>query len=1278
MKKLTQRGLSWLLILALSISLLSGLSIVVSAEPGDVYNWGVRGEIAAELSSAAKAFYSGNNTYAKLSQLPGSSDWESETAVPGSQLYIALHDLMESNHTSPTNYDELRYQYIYTDVEQGSAENTTNPISSFYSGQDLGPDWDGSTWNREHVWPQSKALTDKDAYKDELCNTDMMMIRPTASNENSSHGNKAYGESSGYYNPVNSSYDLRGDVARILLYGYVRWIDGETGSEHGTHQSRMWSVDSYDTGVMENKDILLKWMAADPVDTWEMGRNDAVQSITGTRNVFVDYPELAFLLFNEEIPSDLITPSNNTIGEKTAARFMENGQDNGASITAQAGAEITLPYNSTAVADGYAFVGWVSEEVGKTTSMPGTLYKAGDKYTMPEGGTTFYALYTTFEGSAVLTNTLASGDTVMILSGSNALSQEVINSSYKGYVEVSVTGTSALPHVDALWTVTASGSGYTLANAAGQMLSNADSGNTLPYDAAYCVWTVETAEAPDSVYILNSDTGRYISWSDKYQNFSAYATDYSGYSAAGAAMQIYRVSGSVYYATTTPKATAYTVSFHVPAGHGLTAPADQDCTKLGITLPSAQAPAGYSFLGWVTEDVDNASAAPAEIYMAGDTFTTDAAITLKALYTTGDSAWNLVTDAAQLQEGVRVVIVATEYTVALSTNQKANNRGQADVLKEGTTVTWDGHEVQELTLEKGLLENTWAFNTGSGYLAANGPGKNNYLRTTAELDNFGSFTVEIDSTGISTIKGQGGNERNWMRYNASSSLFACYGSGQKDISLYIMSGSKVWTTVIPAAGHSHSYTVSGYDADTHWMACECGEIDTASVESHTGGTATCTEKAVCDGCGQSYGSTAVHSYTVRNANLDTHWYQCSVCKAVDESTRQPHSFETWGSDLFDHWKFCQCGVIDDASKVEHSEDDVLHWEHDEEKHWGDCICGGVMFMPANHSGGTATCTAKAVCETCGQEYGSLGAHVNAVHTEAVPATHTADGNAEYWYCPDCDQYLTGNTADAEILSPDDLLIHSLGHQRAQLIEGIPATHTADGQAAYYYCSVCDANFFGTEPDADKIEDLNELVIPATGHQRAEFHPAIPATHTEDGRAAYYHCSVCDANFFGTEANADKIEDLNELVIPATGHIRAEKVEAQPATHTAHGTIEHWYCADCGKYYTDRTSDAEEIPAGELVIQSLGHERAEYHPAVKATATEDGNVAYWYCSVCGKNYDGKAWDAKVIADVVIPATGTEKHGDALLLVLPALLMLLSLTGLVVVMYTMPSRKRQTRR
>ena len=82
----------------------------------------------------------------------------------------------------------------------------------------------------------------------------------------------------------------------------------------------MWGA----SGVIESKDILLKWMEEDPVDTWELGRNDAVQAITGTRNVFVDYPELAFELFNEDVPADYDSPSGGSAVSYTVSASTNN------------------------------------------------------------------------------------------------------------------------------------------------------------------------------------------------------------------------------------------------------------------------------------------------------------------------------------------------------------------------------------------------------------------------------------------------------------------------------------------------------------------------------------------------------------------------------------------------------------------------------------------------------------------------------------------------------------------------------------------------------------------------------------------------------------------------------------------------------------------------------------------------------------------------------------------------------------------------------------------
>ena len=255
------------------------------------YNWGTRGTTATELSDAAEAFYADNGTsYETLAAYAGASTLSS---VPSSPLYAQLQDLMVDNHTTITSYQATRPMYAYTDCQNGGGA-----ISSFYSGKEIGPAWDsGATWNREHTWPNSKGLGGNDE-------NDIMMLRPTAKSENGSRGNAAYGESSGYYHPNTASggaYDVRGDVARIFLYVYVRWGNVNGNGSYGTWGSN---------GVMESKEVMLSWMEQDPVDTWELGRNDVVQSITGTRNVFVDYPELAFLLFGEEVPV-MTTPSGN-------------------------------------------------------------------------------------------------------------------------------------------------------------------------------------------------------------------------------------------------------------------------------------------------------------------------------------------------------------------------------------------------------------------------------------------------------------------------------------------------------------------------------------------------------------------------------------------------------------------------------------------------------------------------------------------------------------------------------------------------------------------------------------------------------------------------------------------------------------------------------------------------------------------------------------------------------------------------------------------------------
>lgn len=467
MKTTLKRYSAALLAFVMIFSISLGLNIPAKAADVDyvyngtyIYNWGNREELATFLSPKAEAFYDKNNvTLDELLALDGSS---TEKNIPSSTLYKKLQDIMKSNHSYQTSYSATKNLYQYTDCQNSG--KTSKKISSFYSGKSIGPSWDGSSWNREHTWPNSKGDLSGNG------ENDIMMLRPTASSENTSRGNKAYGEGGvSYYNPNSESggnHDLRGDVARIMLYQYVRWACINTGSKYNPNGI------FGSNGIIESKAIMLKWIEEDPVDTWELGRNDSVQSITGTRNVFVDFPELAFDLFNEDIPNGYKSPSSSTTssgykitatannsawgkvsvtrntvsayasngyeavdytivsGKATVERigddfkvttsgdvtiqinfaptvkatFVENGETTRTLSTHKDG-KVTLPSIKTGVYTGNSFLGWVTAKINETEKKPAVL-AVGDKYSVA-GNTTLYALYSAKKNGKTVYSTSA-------------------------------------------------------------------------------------------------------------------------------------------------------------------------------------------------------------------------------------------------------------------------------------------------------------------------------------------------------------------------------------------------------------------------------------------------------------------------------------------------------------------------------------------------------------------------------------------------------------------------------------------------------------------------------------------------------------------------------------------------------------------------------------------------------------------------------------------------------------------------------------------------------
>ena len=292
MKKFRIRITAVLLVLMLlATSVVTTYAATAPATYSKEYNSGERDVICTTLNGTSASSYYANYDYDNLSELDADA------------LFSTLQSLMRTTHTYKSSYDDCHYKANRTDCTNGSGN-----VSLIYTSYSATmSQWNG--WNREHVWPKSLGGNNTSGG-----GADMHHIRPSDAGVNSSRGNKKYGESgtnstqklgtnpavgvlggtynSTYFEPLDN---VKGDVARICLYVYVRWNSD-------------WGATSI-TKVFQSVDVLLEWCELDPVDTWEMGRNEVIGNIQGNRNVFIDYPEYAWLIFGREVPEDMTTPS---------------------------------------------------------------------------------------------------------------------------------------------------------------------------------------------------------------------------------------------------------------------------------------------------------------------------------------------------------------------------------------------------------------------------------------------------------------------------------------------------------------------------------------------------------------------------------------------------------------------------------------------------------------------------------------------------------------------------------------------------------------------------------------------------------------------------------------------------------------------------------------------------------------------------------------------------------------------------------------------------------
>lgn len=193
---------------------------------------------------------------------------------------------------------------------------------------------------------------------------------------------------------------------------------------------------------------------------------------------------------------------------------------------------------------------------------------------------------------------------------------------------------------------------------------------------------------------------------------------------------------------------------------------------------------------------------------------------------------------------------------------------------------------------------------------------------------------------------------------------------------------------------------------------------------------------------------------------------------------------------------------------------------------------------ANCTGGTATCSAKAVCEVCGGEYGEKDSNNHDLEQhEAKAPTCTEKGWSAYETCSRCD-----HTTYAELPA----LNHDLEQHAAKA-----ATCTEKGWNAYETCSRCNYNTYAEQPA------LNHALVQ---------HEAQAPTCTEIGWDAYDTCSRCNYTTYAEQ--------------PALNH-DYQAVTVEPTCETDGYTV--FTCSRCKDSYTADPTD------------KLGHQFGAWSP-----------------------------------------------------------------------------------
>lgn len=270
-----------------------------------------------------------NSTYGSVSSTQSSDYYNTLDGLSGENLKQALQDIIADPNV-------VRAQ-TYTDVIDILTEADQNPSNSnqvwlVYTEQGRAKlDYQTTsnnfgTWNKEHTYPRSRGgffsidldeIADgKDIFwatkADSLRhgNSDAHALRAADGPENSSRGNKHYGE---YTGPIGNAGSFKGDVARSVLYMAVRY-------------NGLSVVNGYSDTVGELGDLstILDWHRNDPPDDFEMNRNNIIYNWQFNRNPFIDQPDLVEYIWGSMVGEEWSQPLSVNSSETANVKIFPN------------------------------------------------------------------------------------------------------------------------------------------------------------------------------------------------------------------------------------------------------------------------------------------------------------------------------------------------------------------------------------------------------------------------------------------------------------------------------------------------------------------------------------------------------------------------------------------------------------------------------------------------------------------------------------------------------------------------------------------------------------------------------------------------------------------------------------------------------------------------------------------------------------------------------------------------------------------------------------------